>query len=240
MYRDTQTVPGGGLTLLALLALCFVMPWLVAGLLGLGSAHAALFAWITRQPGILCIALWLCYGAFGFCMLVGAAIGAYTAGIALMRGLTVVKAWGVRASVATASFLGALLYWPVQNMFELLWDAFQRHVVQRYFAPVAAILSERDELRRMYREEYAGDYPSFRAFQRDYYAHQHGQPATETDPLQGAIKLMGLPQRFTKDEVKRRFNLLIAPIHPDIVGPNGLAPQLIDAYKLICSRKAWQ
>ena len=55
-----------------------------------------------------------------------------------------------------------------------------------------------------------------------------------------AIKLMGLPQRFTRDELKRRFNLLIAAIHPDKVGPNELATQLIDAYKLISERKAWQ
>ena len=51
---------------------------------------------------------------------------------------------------------------------------------------------------------------------------------------------MGLPQRFTKDEAKGRFNLLIMPIHPDKVGPNELATQLIDAYKLICSKKPWQ
>jgi hypothetical protein len=235
MYRNTQTIPGGGLTLLALLALSFLMPGWVAALLGLGSAHAALFAWITRQPGILCIALWLVYGAFGFGMLVAAAIGAYTAGIALMRGLAVVKALGTRASHAMAGLLGELLYWPVQLLSERVWD-----VVQEQYGRFYAFLREQHELRRMYSEEYAGDYPSFRAFQRAYYAHQRGKSATETDPLQRAIKLLGLPQRFTKDDVKRRFNQLIAVLHPDKIGPNEFAPQIIDAYKLICSRKAWQ
>jgi len=234
MYRETQ-IPGGGLTLLALLALSFLMPGWIAALLGLGSAHAALVAWITGHEGLPCIGLWLCYGAIGFAMLIVAAIGAFTACIALMRGLAIVKAWGVRASHAIAGILGELLYWPVQLLSERVWDA-----LQQQYARLFAFLREQHELRRMYSEEYAGDYPSFRAFQRDYYAHQHGQAATETDPLQQAITLMGLPHRFTRDEMKRRFNLLIAPIHPDKVGPNGLATQLIDAYKLICSRKAWQ
>jgi len=106
---------------------------------------------------------------------------------------------------------------------------------------VAAILNEQDELRRMYREEYAGDFPSFRAFLRSWRAHQEGeQAASDTDPLQKAIRLMGLPKKFTKDDLIQRFHKLIAGIHPDKVGPNELATLLIDAYKLICSRKAWQ
>jgi hypothetical protein len=168
-------------------------------------------------------------------MLAAAAVGLYTAGILLMRGLATVKAWGVRAAHAMAGLLGELLYWPVQLLSELVWDVLQQQHTRLY-----AFLQEQYELRRMYSEEYANDYPSFRDFQRDYYAHKCGQQASGTDPLQKAIKLMGLPQGFTKDDVKRRFNLLIAPIHPDKVGPNELAPQLIDAYKLICSRKAWQ
>jgi len=241
MYRDTQAVPGGGFTLLGVTGLSFLTPGWAANALGCAAAHAQLADWIFRQHGILLIVLLLLYGLGGFIILVGAAVAVVTAVVALMRALSMVKAWGVRASVATASFLGALMYWPVQNLFELLWDALQRHVVQRYFAPVAAILNEQDELRRMYREEYAGDFPSFRAFLRSWRAHQEGeQAASDTDPLQKAIRLMGLPKKFTKDDLIQRFHKLIAGIHPDKVGPNELATLLIDAYKLICSRKAWQ
>ena len=233
MYRETQ-IPGGGLTLLGVIALSFLMPGWVASLLGMGQAHAALFAWMIGHEGIFCIVWWLIYGAIGFGMLVGAAIGAFTAGIALMRGLASLKAWGMRSSQAMAELLGELLYWPVQYVSELLWDVLQQQRARLY-----AFLQEQYELRRMYREEYAGDYPSFRAFERAYHAHQQGR-VPDTDPLQKAIKLMGLPAQFTKDEVKRRFHQLIAPIHPDKVGPNELATQLIDAYTLICNRKAWQ
>jgi hypothetical protein len=235
MYRYNQTLPGGAITLVGVLGLSYLMPGWVAGLLGLGATHSSLFVWLARQEGIALILFWLVYGAVGFGMLVAAAIGAFAAAVAMMRGLAVVKAWGVRAGQAIAGLLGEFLYWPVQLLSELLWDSFQQRRERLYL-----FLQEQYELRRMYSEEYANDYPSFRAFQRAYYAHQHGQPATETDPLQRAIKLLGLPQRFTKDDVKRRFNQLIAVLHPDKIGPNEFAPQVIDAYKLICSRKAWQ
>jgi hypothetical protein len=241
MYPETQ-IPNGGLTLLGAIALSLLTPGWVAAFLGFGEAHAALLAWITGHEGVPCIVLWLCYGVFGFAMLVGIAIGAYAACIALMRGLARVKAWGVQAGQAIAGLLGELLYWPVQLASERVLDELQERRDRLY-----AFLREQHELRRMYAEEYAGDYPSFRAFQRAYDAHRRGQQASATDPLRQAIKLLGLPQRFTKDDVKRRFNLLIALIHPDKVGPNGekigpneLATQLIDAYKLICSRRAWQ
>jgi hypothetical protein len=228
MYRETQ-IPGGGLTLLGVMALSFLMPVWVAGLLGLSEAHAALVGWMTLQEGIFWIALWLIYGAVGFFMLVGAAIGAVTAAIALMRGLTAATAWVLRSSHTMAEWLGELLYWPVQYASEVLWDALQQQRLR-----LCTFLHEQHELRRMYSEDYANDYPSFRAFLRAYHARQGDQE------LEHAIKLMGLPQPFTKDDVKRRFDQLIPGTHPDLVGPNQLAPQLIDAYKLIRRRKAWQ
>jgi hypothetical protein len=158
MYRYTQILPGGAITLIGVLGLSFLMPGWIAGLLGLGSAHAALFAWITAHEGIPCIGLWLCYGAIGFCMLVAAAIGAYAACIALMRGLATVKVWGVRAGQAIAGLLGELLYWPVQLLSERLWDALQQKRER-----LLLFLHEQHELRRLYSEEYANDYPSFRA-----------------------------------------------------------------------------
>jgi hypothetical protein len=238
MYRYTQILPGGAITLLGVLGLSLLIPGWAAHFLGLGAAHSYLFVWLARQQGIAPILFWLCYGAAGFCMLVAAAISAYAAFIAAMRGLATVMMWGVRAGQAIAKWLARLLYWPLQIFSELVWD----HCL-RQAADLEELIRQQHELRRLYREEYAAQYPSFRAFQRDWRALNSGDQtgaSGETDPLLEAIKLMGLPERFTKEDVKRRFNLLIAAIHPDKVGPNELATQLIDAYKLICNRKPWQ
>jgi hypothetical protein len=238
MYRYTQILPGGAITLFGVLGLSLLMPGWVAPFLGLGAAHSYLFVWLARQQGIAPILFWLCYGAAGFCMLVAAAIGAYTAFIAAMRGLATVMMWGVRAGQAIAKWLARLLYWPVQLFSELVWD----HCL-RQAADLEELIRQQHELRRLYREEYAAQYPSFRAFLRDWRALNSGDQTGangEPDPLQNAIKLMGLPQQFTKDELKRRFQKLISAIHPDKVGPNELATQLIAANTLIHQRKAWQ
>ena len=51
---------------------------------------------------------------------------------------------------------------------------------------------------------------------------------------------MGLTEPFTREDLKERFHILIAGIHPDLVGPNELAAQLIAANTLICERKRWK
>jgi hypothetical protein len=234
MYSEKQ-FPGGVLALLGILALSFLMPGCVAALLGLGQAHSALFAWITRQEGIFCIVLWLVYGAIGFGLLVAGAIGAYAGGIALMRGLANLKPWGVRASQGMAALLGELLYWPVQYVSEWLWDVIQGRRVR-----LNAFLEEQRELRRVYREDYADQFVSFRAFLRDFRARQKQEAhRQESDALKEAIRLMGLHPGFTRAELKQRFRLLIDRIHPDKVGPNELATQLIAAYTLIDKGKTW-
>jgi hypothetical protein len=50
---------------------------------------------------------------------------------------------------------------------------------------------------------------------------------------------MGLTEPFTRDDLRQRFRTLIAGIHPDRVGPNELAAQLIAANTLISERKNW-
>ena len=87
-------------------------------------------------------------------------------------------------------------------------------------------------------QEYAQDFPSYSAFLRHWRALQAAGQA-KTDPLQQAIRLMGLPEQFTRDDLKARFHTLIGGIHPDRVGPNELAAQLIAANTLIGERKSW-
>jgi len=230
MYRQTQLIPGGSLTLLGVLALSFVTPAGAASALGLTAAHARLIGWIVSHQGLPCLILWLLYGMSGFFMLLAAGIAVYGMGVALMRGLIEVKAWALKASLEIAKILGEALYWPVQILAETVREEHEKFV---------AYVGEQHEMRRIYREDYANDFSSYRAFARYWRALRDGS-ASEPDPLERAIRMMGLPEGFTRDELKRRFHALIAGIHPDKVGPNELATQLIDAYQLINQRKGWK
>jgi hypothetical protein len=233
MYRYSQTLPGGPITLAGIFALSFLIPGWTANVLGFGAANAQLVDWILSHRVISCIPLLLLYGLGGFALLVGAGIALYVGYFVLVRALVAVRIWAVRTSAATAHVLWLLLSWPVRVLGELLLDQFQRRT-----AALAAWCREQQEQRRLYHEEYASDFPSYCAFLRHWRELQNSEQA-ETDPLQQAIRLMGLPEDFSRDDLRRRFHTLIAGIHPDRVGPNELAAQLIAANTLICERMNW-
>ena len=140
----------------------------------------------------------------------------------------------MRASAGAVPLLWTLLSWPVRMIGDLVKDQLHSRT-----ADLLALWRERQELWRLYREEYAQDFPSYRAFLRHWRALQAAVQA-KTDPVQQAIRLMGLTEPFTRDDLKDRFHLLIGGIHPDLVGPNGLAAQLIAANTLICEQKRWK
>ena len=148
--------------------------------------------------------------AIGFALLLGTVMGVYAAGVVLLRALTATAGWAARTSRALATAIGTLLTWPLQLLAEFLWDACAQRA-----ATLNALLEEQRELRRVYREDYAGDFPSYRAFLRDWRARQN--TATErqsSDARAQAIRLMGLPERFTRGELK-------ALPHPDRTDPSG-------------------
>ncbi len=235
MYRDTQTLPGGGLTLFGFLALSVLAPGWAASALGCANLHAHLVDWIMAQTGLVLLILGALYIAIGFALLLGAIMGAYAAGVVLLRALAAIAGWAAETSHAVAAWIGVLLTWLLQLLAECLWDACAQRVVR-----LNALLEEQQELRRVYREDYAGDFVSYRAFLRDFRARQKGAAQREVvDALAQAIRLMGLPKRFTRAELKERFRILIQATHPDKVGPNELAPQLIAAYTLIDKGKHW-
>ena len=123
--------------------------------------------------------------------------------------------------MALARLLGLAMLWLAQILGEWLWDVYATQVIR-----FAQWRYERRELRRLYREEYAADFPSYRAFLRFYRAiengedpdaqrggrHHGGQAAP--DPVEAAICLLGLPEEFTSDDLKRRFRTLIKGVHP--------------------------
>jgi len=235
MYRDTRTLPGGGLTLLGLLALSVLAPGWAASALGCATLHAHLVAWIMAQTGLVLLVLGALYIAMGFALLLGTIMGVYAAGVVLLKALAMIAGRAAETSHALATVTGTLLSWPLQLLAECLWDACAPHVVR-----MNAVLEEKRELRRVYREDYAGDFISYRAFLRDWRARQTADSERHaSDALAQAMRLMGLPESFTRRELKDRFRLLIDRIHPDKVGPNELATQLIAAYTLIDKGKDW-
>jgi hypothetical protein len=234
MYRYSQTLPGGPVTLVGVLALSFLIPGWAAGALGWGAANAQLVDWIFRHQGMFFIALLLLYDLLGLCILVCSAISFYAGYFVLVRALVAVRNWAVRTSVAVAQLLLALGSWHLRIIGDLVKDQYRSRT-----ADLVARWHEREELWRLYREEYTQDFPSYRAFLRYWRALQAAEQA-KSDPLQQAIRLMGLPDSFSKDDLRQRFHTLIAGIHPDLVGPNELAAQLIAANTLICERKRWK
>jgi hypothetical protein len=236
MYQDTDSVPGGGMTVLAFLALSLLAPGWAAYVLGCAHLHAQLVSWILAQPVALTLALGALYLAAGCMLLIGVIMGVGAAILFTMRALVALASWAARTSLRLAAALGALLAWPLQLLGEFLWDACAQRAVR-----MNVFFEEQHELRRVYREDYAGDFPSYRAFLRDFRARQKGAAQQEeVDALAQAIRLLGLPESFTKADLKKRFRLLIDRIHPDKVGPNELATQLIAAYTLIDKGKDWR
>jgi hypothetical protein len=233
MYRYSQTLPGGPVTLIGILVLSLLIPGWVANALGFSVVNAQLVDWIFRHQGIPCIALLLLYGLLGFALLVGAGMAIYVGYFLLIRALVAVRNGAVRTSVAAARLLWALLSWPPRIIGDLVKDQYRRRTGDFF-----ARWHEWEELWRLYREEYKQDFPSYRAFLRHWRALQAAEQA-RTDPLQQAIRLMGLTEPFTRDDLRQRFRTLIAGIHPDRVGPNELAAQLIAANTLISERKNW-
>ena len=197
-----------------------------------GLAH--IVDWIFQHRVISCIPLLLAYGSVGFALLVGAGMAIYAAYFVLVRALVAVRNWAVRTSVAIAQLLGALLCWAPEIVVHLLCDQ-----IESGTAKLTAYRQERRQLREIYRQEYAEDFSCYRDFLSHWRALQAAEQA-KTDPLQQAIRLMGLTEPFTRDDLKERFHILISGIHPDLVGPNELAAQLIAANTLICERKRWK
>ena len=236
MYQDTDSFPLSGVALLVFLGVSALAPGWAAHALGCATLHAQLVSWILAQPVALLLALGALYLAAGCTLMIGVIFAVGAAVVFTMRALFRLIFWVARTSLGLAAALGALLAWPLRLLGEFVWDACAQRVVS-----MNVFFEEQRELRRVYREEYAGDFPSYRAFLRDFRARQKDTAQREeVDALTQAIRLLGLPESFTKADLTKRFRLLIALNHPDKVGPNGLAPQLIAANALINQRKGWR
>ena len=161
MYRYSQTLPGGSITLVGIFAVSLLIPGWAAGALGFSAINAQLVDWIFQHQGISCIALLLLYDLLGFLILVGAGMAIYVVYVVLLRALVAARNAAVRASIAIAQLLWVLLSWPLRMLGDLLKDQYRSRT-----ADLVARWHERQELWQLYREDYAHDFPSYRAFLR--------------------------------------------------------------------------
>jgi hypothetical protein len=110
MYRYSQTLPGGPVTLVGVLALSLLIPGWVAGALGLSALNALVVSWIFAHKGIFFIALLLLYDLLGLCILFCSAISIYVGYFVLVRALVAVRNWpcGQRCSRPVAFGAGVV------------------------------------------------------------------------------------------------------------------------------------
>ncbi len=245
---------------------CAFAPYGLALVFGLEEYHAQLVAWWWALDHWLRWPLFGLYGLAGFFMLVIIAVS----GIAIvdwlwrhvMRGagwlaesVETAVSEGLAGLDAVTSLLLWVLFWPVRLLGDLL-----RVVVAEPLACVFQMMQEQRELRRMYRSMFREQFKTYREFKR-YWDERHDgadsederntredesarddgrRTEDESDPLDEAIKLLGLPERFTKADLERRYKELMKRVHPDVVGPNDLARQLNEARALIKKRKGWK
>lgn len=253
MNYDENEVMGMVVIAIGALVLSFLMPgWIAAGL-GLAQTHADLVAWWHT------LALWLklptlaAYLVAGFLMLVmiGIVIGflAYWSFIGVkavtirLAAMTIATMERLGQAIAAGVGLGLhLAFEPMRLAVARIGDAARDRIEL-----IQARLEERRELRRLYREEYADDFKSFRAFKAYWDALQNGEePGADgdtdppkADPFTRAVHLFGLPESFGKADLEKRYRTLMRGVHPDIAGPNELAQQLNEARDLINRRMGW-
>ena len=113
MYRYSQTLPGGPVTLVGLLALSLLIPGWAASALGFSALNALVVSWIFAHKGIFlyCSAAALRPSRPLHPGLLRSAISIYVGYFVLVRALVAVRNWAVRTSVAVAQLLLALGSW---------------------------------------------------------------------------------------------------------------------------------
>lgn len=115
--------------------------------------------------------------------------------------------------------------------------------IARLRAWQAAFAQER-ALRRAYRKEFKGHYPSYRAFRAAFDAkgaEQH-DAVPAADPFRAACAALGLREdgAFSQDDFKARYRAAMKANHPDIAGANDRAAAINAAAATIRKRKDWK
>ncbi len=231
-----------------LIVFAVFLPPLLLESIGLEEVPAA----IGALPAPLRFLTWIVIWSISFVVLRG-----------VLRGITIFLAHAAmkgaevseRLTAATSTFLiegsaiaVSLFAWPFRRGCDLLLGG-----IRQRLALIRERARQNAELRRMYREEFAGQFASFAAFKAHFYGHgedrakkengqsQRDKPA-QPDSFRAACALLGLPDSgaFTAEILKERFRALMKAVHPDIIGESGFARQLNDAYATIKQKKGWK
>lgn len=243
------------------LLLSGLLPWWVAGLLGLDQAYDIALSWVMGQTIWIVAPLVFIYLLCGFFMVVALWGTIWTTGNMLFRGIcntTVSLDEKVCKSVyhtnrrimRALGFLGLYAATPVIFVAERV-----AHVAAEANEYICEQLGEKRELRRLYHKEYSGQFVSFLAFKRHMKSNGKEEEAfssgkskqkrsgkkrpASTDAYRDAVSLLGLKNGFDEAELECRFRELMKRVHPDKAGPNDLATKVNLARTLIKERMGW-
>lgn len=268
MYFDDEFEEAGlGVIALVALVLAYFVPAFIASQLGMNAELDQAIAWARLQSNWVFVPLAALYFGASFFLVVAVLAAIYAIGYLIVKGICAaffwinykVQEWTaglVRLFIGLIKLLIWLVSWPVRKVFELVFDA-----IKALGEKLDARLAEARELRRIYREEYRGDYRSYRAFKAAYDAANgkgrtrrkpQGQkrqtkgnggrndpPRRDPDPWTLALKVFGLGANFTQAELVKRYRELMRRAHPDAGGSTEQASAINTAYSVIKKRKGW-
>lgn len=236
--------------------IAFFVPEFLAQETGWQQAHDQLVAWARTKELWLFISLFIVYEIFGFLVLVSAVFASGTIGYVLFLGVKEATIWTAKGTVflmaaiftglaVSAVFVLKILIWP----FRFVAD-FVKQFALSSTASLRQRWAERQELRRLYREEFADEFDSFKEFKRrlndpdpeeeEEEEKARPQEPPKVDPYAASIRLLGLTDNFTRKDLEDRYRKLMRGVHPDVAGPNELATQINQARDLIKRRKGWK
>ena len=240
---------------IAAVAFSAVTPYGFALALGGQDTFWQAHQWVAARPVWIALPLFALYLAAGFALLTGCVLAVIAAAEFGTKAIVVVTRWAVSSSYV---LLCALISWLARSAQEFLMILLAPALagatrigeeVARKYERAIAYLEEERALRRLYREEYADAFGSFREFRRAWEALQNGEdpfaeedepePEPAPDPLEAALALMGLTRPFTKAELARRYRALMREVHPDAGGSDEQAAQVNAARNLIRERMGW-
>lgn len=171
MFSDDQFEKLGFLIVAAVvLWLSFAAPMFVAQQTGYEAKLEGLIAWAQTLPNWQYLPLLLLYGLIGFFAIVIVASVIFTLGYMLYKAICEITFWIIETVRWLIAMLVQGLWWlltamiwlltfPVRFAAEHLW-----HGLSLLGSRIGQAITEAQELRRIYRQEYRDQFPSYRAF----------------------------------------------------------------------------
>ena len=261
MYANND-FEGAGIFIAAVivLGLSLAAPQFVALQLGYEHELQNLIDWGQARPLWIARPLLFLYGLIGFFGVVIAGSAICAAGYLFYRWVTeaTFRLWEwVRCLVSNfllrlakvLSFAGSI----VIGLLRLAGGFLSRSAADLWRRATRRI-REAIELRRVYLEEYRDQFGSFREFKEAFDAANRDDDAAgqndhasdggpdggrKTDLFATALLIFGLPRKFTRADLTRRYREMMKSAHPDVGGSHEHAATINWAHNLIKERMSW-